>query len=258
MSRLRLTLGALILLAPPVGGGEVASGKAPVHGYEIVQALPHDPTAFTQGLLFHDGVFYESTGLNGGSSLRIVEPATGRVLRRVNLPRAYFGEGIALLEGKVFQLTWRNRVGFIYESGTLKSLGVFRYEGEGWGLTTDGRSLILSDGTERLRFYDPRTFALQRTLPVHADDGRPVRRLNELEYVKGEIYANVWERDVIARIDPATGKVRAWIDLSGLHTADAPEAVLNGIAYDPQQDRLYVTGKFWPKLYEIRTRNRSP
>lgn len=225
-----------------------------MYGLEIVRSWPHDPQAFTQGLVYQEGRLYESTGIYGESSLREVELETGRVLRKHDLDEQYFGEGLALLGGKLYQLTWRSHVGFIYDAATFQPLGQFSYTGEGWGLTTDGTSLILSDGTSTLRFLDPVTFAVQRTVTV-TNAGHELSRLNELEYVHGEVYANVWTRDLIARINPATGLVTGWIDLTGLL---APEDqggdgnVLNGIAYDAANDRLLVTGKRWPRLFQIR------
>ena len=241
----------LAVAATPSAAAADLAG-VPIHGYEIVQTLPHDPDAFTQGLVYADGVFYEGTGGYGASRLRIVEPATGRVLRERRLPAVYFGEGIALLAGKIYQLTWRAGRGFVYAADTLEPLGEFRYEDEGWGLTTDGRLLIMSDGTARLRFLDPVTFEVRRAIEVRTPDGNPVAQLNELEYVNGEIYANVWQRDVVARIDPATGRLLGWIDLAGLLPAGERGDVLNGIAYDAAGGRLFVTGKLWPRLFEIR------
>ncbi|PTL78630.1 glutamine cyclotransferase [Vitiosangium sp. GDMCC 1.1324] len=230
------------------------TGSTPVSGFEVVQSWPHDPNAFTQGLLYRDGKLYEGTGLNGQSSLRQVELETGAVLRKQDLARQYFGEGLAFLGGRLYQLTWRSHVGFIYDAATFQQVGQFNFDTEGWGLTEDGTSLIMSDGTSTLRFLDPRTLAVQQTLKV-TDEGREVSRLNELEYVKGEIYANVWMTDRIARIDPATGRVNGWIDLTGLLAPEdrsGNEDVLNGIAYDAAHDRLLVTGKKWPKLFQIR------
>jgi glutaminyl-peptide cyclotransferase len=230
------------------------SRGTPTYGFEVIQSWPHDPQAFTQGLVFRNGRLYEGTGGNGESSLREVELATGAVLRRRDLAAQYFGEGITFLGGRLFQLTWRSRVGFIYDAATFQPAGQFSYTGEGWGLTDDGTSLILSDGTSTLRFLDPTTFAVQRTLKV-TDNGREVSQLNELEYVNGEVYANVWMKDVIARIDPATGNVKGWIDLTGLLAPEdrtGREDVLNGIAYDVANNRLLVTGKRWPRLFQIR------
>ena len=226
----------------------------PTLGYEVVNTWPHDQTAFTQGLVFLDGKLIESTGQQGRSSLRSVELETGKVLKKVDVPEPYFAEGIALLNNKIYQLTWEHRLGFIYDAQTFKKTGEFSYSGEGWGLTTDGKSLILSDGSNRIRFLDPDSFRATKTIAV-TDGKTPVGQLNELEFVNGEIYANLWHDDRIAAIDPQTGRVKAWIDLRGLlqsgDTRDA-EAVLNGIAYDPASNRLFVTGKLWPKLFEIK------
>jgi glutaminyl-peptide cyclotransferase len=231
-----------------------AGAKTPVYGYEVVNVWPHDPQAFTQGLIFHDGALIESAGQYGESTLRRVELQTGRVLKKVDVPPQYFAEGVALLGGKLYQLTWEHGRGFVYDAETFEKTGEFRYDGQGWGLTTDGESLILS----QLRFIDPNTFRVTRTAQV-TDRQAPVRELNELEYVKGEIWANVWHQDRIARIEPKTGKVVGWIDLKGLLPASeevGAEAVLNGIAYDAAGDRLFVTGKLWPKLFEIRLKPR--
>jgi glutamine cyclotransferase len=228
--------------------------SAPTFGFEIVQSWPHDPQAFTQGLLYRDGKLYESTGVVGQSSLRAVALETGQILRRRDLARPHFGEGLALFGGNLYQLTWESRVGFIYDAATFQPMGEFSYSGEGWGLTDDGASLILSDGTSTLRFLDPVTFEVRRTVTV-TDGGRQISQLNELEYVNGEILANVWKDDLIARIDPATGHVTAWIDLTGLLSEEdrqGKEDVLNGIAYDAANSRLLVTGKNWPRLFHIR------
>jgi glutamine cyclotransferase len=223
-------------------------------GYEIVHVWPHDPNAFTQGLVFHDGKLLESTGEVGHSSLRRVEMETARVLQKVDIPEPYFAEGITLLKGKIYQLTWQHQVGFIYDAWTFEKIGQFNYQGEGWGLTNDGQSLILSDGTYRIRFLDPDNFQVRKTIAV-GDGGSTVAEINELEYVQGEIYANIWHADRIARIDPQTGRIVGWIDLTGLLSRGEvhdEEAVLNGIAYDETNGRLFVTGKLWPKLFEIR------
>ncbi len=235
-------------------GARGATQGTPVYGFEILQRWPHDPQAFTEGLVFRDGRLYESTGLNGHSDFREVELETGQVLRSRALDQQYFGEGLALFGGRLYQLTWRSQAGFIYDAATFQPAGQFSYTGEGWGLTDDGTSLIMSDGTGTLRFLDPATLAVQRTVTV-TDDGREVTQLNELEYVKGEIYANVWRTNLIARIDPATGHVTGWIDLTGLlapSERSGNEDVLNGIAYDAATDRLWVTGKLWPRLFQIR------
>lgn len=236
--------------------GDKNTGKqgVPVEGYEIVKVFPHDREAYTQGLVFHDGKLLESTGEVGHSSLRRVEIETGKVVQKVEVPVPYFAEGITLLKGKIYQLTWEHELGFIYDAWTFEKTGQFNYRGEGWGLTSDGQSLILSDGTDRVRFLDPDNFQVQKTIAVR-DRGTPVNQINELEYVQGELYANIWHTDRIARINPQTGIIAGWINLTGLLTGGEvrdQEAVLNGIAYDETSGRLFVTGKLWPKLFEIR------
>jgi len=226
----------------------------PTYGYEVVRVYQHSTDAFTQGLEYRNGKLYESTGGEGESSLRLVELESGKVLDKVDVPMPYFAEGITLLNGKIYQLTWQNQVGFIYDATTLSKIGQFNYEGEGWGLTNDGQSLILSDGTNQLRFLDPGTFKVTKTIAVR-EGNSPIDSLNELEYFNGEIYSNVWHRDVVAIINPQTGRVNGWIDLKGLlppGEAGDPEAVLNGIAHDAASQRVFVTGKLWPKLFEIR------
>ena len=236
-------------------GGKVTGNPAvATYGYEVVQVSPHDPKAYTQGLVFHDGKLLESTGQVGRSSLRLVEIETGKVLQKVDVPAPYFAEGITLLKGKIYQLTWQHGVGFIYDAGSLEKRGEFNYQGEGWGLTNDGQSLVLSDGTPQLRFLDPENFQVQKTIKV-SDGSEPQSRINELEFVQGEIFANIWHAERIARINPQTGMVVGWINLSGLLAPGEVhdnEAVLNGIAYDETKGRLFVTGKLWPKLFEIR------
>ena len=225
-----------------------------IDGYEVVKVWPHDMDAYTQGLVFHDGKLLESTGQEGRSSLRRVELETGKVLQKVDLPRPYFAEGITLLKGKIYQLTWQHQLGFIYDAETFEKIGTFNYQGEGWGLTSDGQSLILSDGTHRIRFLDPDNFQVRKTISV-LDGTKAIVELNELEYVQGEIYANIWHANRIARIDPQTGRIVGWIDLTGLLSLTEirdEEAVLNGIAYEEANGRLFVTGKLWPKLFEIR------
>jgi glutamine cyclotransferase len=226
----------------------------PVYGYEIVNTYPHDPDAFCQGLVFEDGALYESTGRYGRSSLRRVDLQSGKVLKKFSLKNRYFGEGIAIFGDQIIQLTWRSGVGVVYDKASFAPRSVFRYRGEGWGITTDGRRLLISDGSAVLRVLDPKTFRQLDTITVRSA-GTPVRWLNELEYVEGEIYANVYGSDRIARISPKTGEVLGWIDLAGLlkgHERLDPDAVLNGIAYDPETKRLFVTGKLWPRLFEIR------
>lgn len=230
--------------------------SAPNDGYEIVNTWPHDKDAYTQGLVFHEGKLLESTGQEGRSSLRRVEPETGKILQKINVPRPYFAEGITLFKGKIYQLTWQHQQGFIYDAESFEKLGEFSYKGEGWGLTNDGSSLIMSDGSNRIRFLEPENFGVSRTISVL--DGRTaVSSINELEYVHGEIYANIWHKERIARIEPQTGRVLGWIDLTGLRVlsdANDSEAVLNGIAFDESNNRLFVTGKLWPKLFEIRVK----
>jgi len=240
------------------GGKTSGNGPIPIYGYEVVHAWPHDPDAFTQGVVFHDGKLLESTGEVGRSSLRRVELETGKILPKVDVPEPYFAEGITLLKEKIYQLTWQHQLGFIYDAWTFDKIGQFNYQGEGWGLTTDGQSLIQSDGTNRLRFLDPDNFQVRKTIAV-LDGSTPVDEINELEYVQGEIYANIWHADRIARIDPQTGRIAGWIDLTGLLSrgeVQDEEAVLNGIAYDETNGRLFVTGKLWPKLFEIRLKRR--
>jgi glutamine cyclotransferase len=242
-----------------VPGDKTPGNQAvPIYGYEVVHVWAHDPDAFTQGLVFHDGKLLESTGEVGRSSLRRVELETGKVLQKVDVPEPYFAEGITLLKGKIYQLTWQHQLGFIYDAWTFEKIGQFNYQGEGWGLTNDGQSLILSDGTNRLRFLDPDNFQVRKTIAV-LDGSTPVVEINELEYVQGEIYANIWHADRIARIDPQTGRIAGWVDLTGLLSrgeVQDEEAVLNGIAYDETNGRLFVTGKLWPKLFEIRLKGR--
>lgn len=219
---------------------------------EIVAVYPHDSAAFTQGLTVHDGTLYEGTGQYGASTIRRVDLETGAALQRTALPAQYFGEGIAILGERLYQLTWQNEVGFVYDLESFEQLGTFRYSGEGWGLTHDGEHLIMSDGSESIRFLDPETFEVVRTIRVRAE-GRPVVRLNELEYVDGEIWANIWYDDRIARISPSSGDVLGWIDASIVYPRSARgyDDVLNGIAYDEDAGRLFITGKNWPRLFEV-------
>jgi glutaminyl-peptide cyclotransferase len=221
----------------------------------LVDRIPHDSSAFTQGLVWYDGRLLESTGLYGQSQVRILDPASGAVLRSVALPPEHFGEGIALLNDRLYQLTWQHQLGYIYNPATLARIGGFSYCGEGWGLATDGRHLIMSDGTDTLRYVDPETFATVRRLPIRSRDGEAVARLNELEYVRGELYANVFQRDSIIRIDPDSGIVTGELDLSGTPLSDrgsSPgEDVLNGIAFDRDSQRLYLTGKRWRSMLVV-------
>ncbi|MEO6212298.1 MAG: glutaminyl-peptide cyclotransferase [Vicinamibacterales bacterium] len=227
--------------------------SGPVSRFEVVRVYPHDPQAFTQGLVFSGGVLYEGTGLNGRSGIRKVKLENGEVLQVQPLEQRHFGEGIALMGESIVQLTWQSGVGFVYDRASFQRTRTFTYRGEGWGLTYDGTRLIMSDGSATLRFLDPKTLQESGRLQVR-DGARPLDRLNELEVVKGEIFANIWQTDRIARISPTTGAVTGWIDLAGLlDPRDARNVdVLNGIAYDAKGDRLFVTGKLWPKLFEIR------
>jgi len=247
-----LTLGLLAFCGCDRGGSQEPSGPvAPVATVNVIRSFPHDTAAYTQGLVWHDGFLYESTGREGHSSLRKVELETGKVLQKVDVPSPYFAEGLVLLGDRLHQLTWQDKKAFVYDLGTFRQVGTATYEGEGWGLATDGRSLILSDGSSELRFLDPQGYAQQRTVTVK-DGSEFVNDLNELEWVKGEVWANVWHTNRIARIDPQTGRVKGWVDLTGLMgPLPDPEAVLNGIAYDAEHDRLFVTGKLWPTLFEI-------
>lgn len=220
---------------------------------KVIAEFPHDPTAFTQGLVVVEGQMYEGTGKKGESTLRKVDLKSGRVELFVPLEHDIFGEGITILGDRIYQLTWQNRIGLIYDLKTLRPTKTFRYSGEGWGLTHDGKRLIMSDGTSLLRFLDPQTFEVVKRLRVTSSNGA-VDKLNELEYVKGEIFANIWYQDRIARISPETGEVLGWIDLSAIYPSRrraTKEDVLNGIAFDESSGRLFVTGKNWPKIYEI-------
>lgn len=232
----------------------LAVDKEPVYSYKIVGTFPHDPKAFTQGLVVADGVFYEGTGLYGESSLRKVSLEDGAVLVHVPLAEYFFGEGITILHDRIYQLTWLEQRGFVYDAETFEQLAYFTYKTEGWGLTTDGQSLIMSDGSSRLTFLNPDSFEPTRKLDVVGRSGA-VTRLNELEYVNGELWANIWFSERIVRINPENGQVLGWIDLAELVALEREVNpgldVLNGIAYDQAKDRLFVTGKFWSSIYEI-------
>lgn len=256
--KLRAALGALVLaLAAGLVGAEVperlAQIAAPVDTFRVVRIYPHDATAYTQGLIYREGFLFESTGLNGRSTLRKVKLETGEAIQQHRLDSAYFAEGLAEWNGQLVQLTWRSNIAFAYDLASFAPRRTFGYTGEGWGLTSDREGFILSDGTDQLRFLHPDTFREVRRITV-TDGGVSVREMNELEYIRGEVYANVWHTDRIARIEPKSGRVTGWIDLRGLMSAgyrlDA-EAVLNGIAYDSAGNRLFVTGKLWPRLFEI-------
>ena len=226
-----------------------------MQSYKVIATFPHDTSSFTQGLVFaSDGQLYESTGLEGESTLRRVDIATGQTLQKIDVPSQYFAEGLALVGDELLQLTWRHKLGFVYDRKTFKQKRTFSYTTEGWGIAYDGASsLVMSDGSDTLSFLDPKTLAVSKTLRVQ-EAGRPVGNLNELEWIEGEIWANVWMTDRIARISPNTGEVNAWIDLSSLYPASQrmpPADVMNGIAYDKATRRIYITGKKWPRLYQI-------
>jgi glutamine cyclotransferase len=243
--------GALVAAVPSIVRSRTV--QVPTERYQVVHVYPHDPEAFTQGLTIVDGVLYEGTGLNGQSTVRKVRLDNGEVLQVQKIGPEYFGEGIAVWRDRIFQLTWRSGVGFVYDRNSLDRVGTFTYTGEGWGLTHDGTRLIMSDGSAFLRFLDPATQRELGRIQVQ-DGGRPVEHLNELEFVKGEVLANVWQTERVARINPKTGRVLGWIDLKGLLSPSDARGVdvLNGIAYDPSNDRLFVTGKLWPKLFEVK------
>jgi glutamine cyclotransferase len=229
------------------------SAGVPAFSYRIVNSYPHDRTAFTQGLVYDGGYLYEGTGLHGYSSLRKVELESGNILKMRKLDPRHFGEGITVLGNRIIQLTYRSRIGFVYEKSSFNLLRTFNYFGEGWGITHDGKCLIMSDGTSKLSFLDPETFGVVKTVVVHDYRGE-ITGLNELEFVEGEVFANIWEEDRIARIDPETGRITGWSELGELLApADGGGFVdvLNGIAYDPLNHRLFVTGKLWPKIFEI-------
>ncbi|SDH38405.1 MULTISPECIES: glutaminyl-peptide cyclotransferase [unclassified Duganella] len=226
----------------------------PTYDYKVVRSYPHDTQAFTEGLLYRDGFLYESTGLNGKSSIRKVDLASGKILQSKDIPPQYFGEGLTDWGDTLVGLTWQTQTGFVFDLKTFEMKSQFAYPGEGWGLTHNGKELIMSDGTATLRFLDPKTFLEVRRVKVTAD-GIAVNQLNELEVVEGEIFANIWHTSTIARIDPASGKITGWIDFGKLYPdagkGQNGENVMNGIAYDPVKKRLFVTGKLWPKIYEV-------
>lgn len=245
-----------VILATLFGTGIALA--APVAGYTVVAKYPHSTSNYTEGFFYLNGFFYEGTGLKGHSALMVTRPETGKLLQQLNLPVSYFGEGIVDWGSKIYQWTWQSHTCFVYDRSTLQLIQQFTYAGEGWGMTRTNQEIITSDGTATLRFRDPETFKETRHIVVK-DGSTPVPMLNELEYVRGEIYANVWHSDRIARISQEDGHVIGWIDLTGilpdLQKVDA-ESVLNGIAYDAQQDRLFVTGKQWPTIFEIKIVNR--
>jgi glutaminyl-peptide cyclotransferase len=247
-----LVAAALVFACGPITNAQ--RKPAPVQSYKVIATFPHDTTSFTQGLVFADGQMYESTGLNGESTLRRVDITTGKTLQRIDVPSQYFAEGLALVGDELLQLTWQHKLGFVYDRATFKQKRTFTYPTEGWGIAYDGASqLVMSDGSDTLTFLDPKTFAPGKKLRV-VDASRPVANLNELEWIEGEIWANVWMSDRIARISPKTGEVNAWIDLSTLFPRSQrvpPADELNGIAYDKSSRRIFITGKKWPRLYQI-------
>jgi glutamine cyclotransferase len=251
-----------------------ANQPLPVYGYEVVKSYPHDPNAFTEGLFYKDGFLYESTGEKNRSSLRKVELESGKVVQKWDLPAEDFGEGISLLNGKIYMLTWQQGLGRVFDAKDFKLIKEFSYQGDGWGMTTDGTFLYLTQSTHVIKVMDPETFKTVKTIPIMREDGKPLMQINELEWIKGEIWANVWhsedpdilgKQNYVARIDPAAGKLVGWINLAGISPDDQPkpenmmdrydpkaEHTLNGIAYDAANDRIFVTGKEWKKIYEIR------
>jgi glutaminyl-peptide cyclotransferase len=275
-----LSVAAACSGGPNISNNSAANGNTtkksdavPVSTYEIVKAYPHDPKAFTEGLFYYDGFLYESTGQEGHSSLRKVDLETGKVVQKFDLPKDSFGEGIALFNGLIYQLTWRERVCRVFNVKDFSLVREYDYQGEGWGMTTDGTNLFMTNSTHVIQVMDPATFKPVRQIVVKREDGRPLMQINELEFIKGELWANVWHSEeteilgkpnYIARIDPATGKLLGWIDLAGISPDDQPkgndydqmdpkaENTLNGIAYDADKDRIFVTGKNWKKLYEIK------
>lgn len=252
LARILLALASVLALA----------AAAPEYRLQVVHVYPHDSTAFTQGLEYHDGLLYEGTGLEGRSRLRAERLESGRIVRQVALDAHLFGEGISVLDGRIYQLTWLGGKGFVYDAATFRRVREFSYSGQGWGFTNDGHALYMSDGTPQIRVWDARSLAELRRIIVH-DGDQEVEMLNELEWVRGEIWANVWQTNRIVRISPEDGRVLGWIDAVGLlkrGEVSDPNAVLNGIAYDARHDRLFVTGKLWPKIFEvkvIRTRGAS-
>jgi glutaminyl-peptide cyclotransferase len=235
------------------------TSKKTISSINIVNIFPHDPESFTQGFVYHKGYLYESTGLNGKSVLKKIEIKSGKVIKKVNLGADFFGEGMVILDNRIYQLTWKNKTGFIYDLQSFRKTGKFSYQGEGWGLTTDGKYLILSNGSSVLTWLNPKTFKVIRKIEVQEGE-MPVDNLNELEFVRGEIWANIFMEDIIVRISPQTGQVLGWINLSQLQALlprSGRRDVLNGIAYDPEGDRIFITGKFWPKLFEIKLQNQK-
>jgi glutaminyl-peptide cyclotransferase len=245
---------------PNVSPSPKSSPTVSIYGYEVVNTYKHDPKAFTQGLVIFNNFLYESTGLEGRSSLRKVELETGKVVQKVDLPSEIFAEGITILNDKIYQISWKNGLAWEYDLESFTKLNEFHYSGEGWGLTNNGTNLIMSDGTHVIRFVDPKNFETVKTITVFRENGQPLMSINELEWVKGEIWANVWQDPMVARIDPESGKLKGWIDLSPMVKEEMrsdSEDVLNGIAYDEKTDRIFVTGKLWKKLFEIKLKAKS-
>jgi glutamine cyclotransferase len=252
-----LVISAIFIFACPISSVSFYPRFGVSSEYEILNVFPHDPGAYTEGFFYHENYFFESTGLYGQSSLRKIDPQSGEIIKIIKLPRKYFAEGIAMIDGKIYQLTWRSGIAFVYDAESFEKLGRFEYPGEGWGLTTDGEELIMSDGTCTIRFLKPETFDQIRSITVNYRN-ETVRNINELEYAKGWIFANIWQDDRIIQINPETGKVNRFIDLGDLVNYLTPQdddkepEVLNGIAYNPQKNTFYVTGKFWGSVFEIR------
>jgi len=243
-----ILLASCLYLATP---GVLSAQEFTVYDYEVVNTFPHDSNAFTQGLVIHDGKLYEGTGRKGQSSLRQVDLESGELLRRKNLSSRFFGEGITVFDGKVYQLTWQSQLGFVYDLETFEQEKTFFVAGEGWGITHDGEQLIISDGSAQLRFVDPETLKESHRVTVSAN-GTPINYLNELEYINGEVWANVWYQDILVRINPETGNVNGVVNLAGLYPENRNrDSVLNGIAWDAENERLFVTGKLWPEMFEI-------
>jgi len=254
---LRMARSFALVAVVAITGTAVA---APVAGYKVVAKYPHSTDSYTEGFFYLDGLFYEGTGLKGNSALMVIKPETGRPLQSRNLPEQYFGEGIVNWGPNIYEWTWQSHICFVYDRFSLRPVKQFTYAGEGWGMARTNKEIIASDGTATLRFRDPETFKETRHIVVK-DGSKPIFQLNELEYVKGEIYANIWHSDRIARISPQDGHVISWIDLTGILPDDQKiddESVLNGIAYDAQHDRLFVTGKRWPAIFEIKIVNQTP
>jgi glutamine cyclotransferase len=250
----RSVLSALALLVSVAVSSAVAAAATPVYGYTVVAKYPHSTNNFTEGFFYKDGLFFEGTGMEGRSGMQIYKPETGEVVQRYVMPSQYFGEGIIDVGSNIYQWTWQTHMGLVLDRMTLKPVRTFSYTGEGWGMTRDGNSIITSDGSSTIRFRDQKTFAETRHITV-TDNGKPIDQVNELEYIKGEIWANIWHQYRIARISPKDGKVLGWVDITDLlpkNQMKDDESVPNGIAYDAAKDRIFVTGKQWPTIFEIK------